>query len=382
MAQSVYLDYAATTPIDPRVCSKMMECLAHFGNASSSHWAGKVAKQLIDTARMQVAELIGAEDSEIIWTSGATEANNLALKGAASLYKNKGRHIITIKTEHPSVLETCQALEKQGFSVTYLTPEPNGMIDLEKLRLALRPETMLVSIMHVNNELGVIQPIESIAEITAKQGILFHVDAAQSAGKIPLTLRNIPIDLLSLSAHKVYGPKGIGALYVRRKPRVRVAPLFHGGGHEQGMRSGTLPTHQIVGMGEAFSIANNEMPQESQSIRLLREQFLQKLSEITVVVNGNSEKSYPGILNIRFPGIKAKELLESCPELALSVGSACLTKGIEPSYVLRALGQTVEQAHGGLRVSFGRFTTLTDIEETTKKIVRFFHGSFSSSITV
>ncbi len=367
MTQAIYLDYAATTPVDPRVATKMAQYLmldGSFGNASSTHLFGRAAKVAVDTARAQVADLIQAYPQDIIWTSGATEANNLALKGAAHLYQAKGKHIITVKTEHPSVLDTCQQLEKIGFIVTYLTPKPDGLVDIAQLESAIRADTIIVSIMHVNNEIGVIQDIKAIADMTANRGILLHVDAVQSAGKIPLDVCAIPIDLMSLSAHKLYGPKGIGVLYVRRKPRVRVAAQIHGGGHELGMRSGTLATHQIVGMGEAFAIAKQALQSDEQTIRRLRDRFLQDISSNhNVIINGDLLRTYPGILNIRFPGIKAQDLLHALPNIALSVGSACLSKGIEPSYVLRALGQTTLAAHEGIRVSFGRFTTEAEINQ-------------------
>lgn len=375
MTQAIYLDYAATTPVDIRVATKMAQYLmldGHFGNPASTHPFGLAAKAAVDTARAQVADLIQADHQDIIWTSGATEANNLALKGAAILYQAKGKHIVTVKTEHPSVLDTCQQLEKLGFRVTYLTPRSDGLVDSAQIESALCADTIIVSIMHVNNETGVIQDIKAIADLTNNRGILFHVDAAQSAGKIPLDVCSIPVDLMSLSAHKIYGPKGIGALYMRRKPRVRVAAQMHGGGHEQGMRSGTLATHQIVGMGEACRIAKQEMQLDEQKIRLLRDRFLRGISaKQAIAINGDSLQSYPGILNIRFRGVKAQALLHALPHLALSVGSACLSKGIEPSYVLRAMGQTAEQAQGGLRVSFGRFTTESEIDKAVEFIIFF-----------
>jgi len=341
----------------------------HYGNPASAHVYGEAAKQAVDVARAQVAELIHAEPSEIIWTSGATEANNLALKGVAALYQRKGKHIVTLKTEHPSVLDCCQQLEKQGFSVTYLTPKPNGLLDLVEFSESLRDDTILVSIMHINNEIGVIQDINAIAQITAKRGILFHVDAAQSAGKISLDMTNTPIDLLSMCAHKIYGPKGIGALYLRRKPRVRVAPLIHGGGQEQGMRSGTLPPHQIVAMGEAFSLAQQSMSAEQQTLHQLRDRFLQGISQSkNVLINGDLNQSYPGIVNFCFPGTPAKTLVNQFPEIAFSVGSACHAKGVEPSYVLRALGLTDELAQCAVRFSFGRFTTIEEIDFVVERL--------------
>lgn len=378
MAFPIYLDYAATTPVDPRVAVKMAGFLTLdgvFGNPSSTHVFGQEAKKALEAARAQVADLIQADSSEIIWTSGATEANNLALKGAAQLYKAKGKHIITMKTEHPAVLDCCQQLEKEGFLVTYLAPEKTGLLDLEKLRMALREDTILVSIMHVNNEIGVIQDIQAVAEITSARGILLHVDAAQSAGKLPINLQQMPIDLMSFSAHKIYGPKGVGALYLRRKPRVRVAAQIHGGGHEHGMRSGTLATHQIVGMGEAFHIAKQEMDTDQKSIRVLRDHFWQHLHHLKILsINGSIEHGLPNILNIRFDGLKAQTVIQHLPNLAISAGSACLSKGTEPSYVLRALGQTNEEAACAVRFSFGRFTLKEDIDSAIEQIQAFISG--------
>lgn len=369
----IYLDYAATTPVDPRVANKMMQYMMPdgvFGNASSTHAEGQAAKKAVDEARGKVAEIIHAVPAEIIWTSGATESNNLALKGAANLYQRKGKHIITMKSEHSSVLDCCQQLEKDGFFVTYLTPESNGLFNLENLRAALRDDTILVSIMQVNNETGVIQDIKAIAQCLAERGILFHVDAAQSIGKTELNIQQIPVDLVSLSAHKVYGPKGIGALYVRRKPRVRVAAQMHGGGHEQGMRSGTLPVHQIVGMGEAFELAGQTFMEEQKRIREFRDYFYKVLhAKMGAILNGDLEKSVPHILNLRFPGIRAKEFMQKIPDIAISTGSACHTKGTEPSYVLRAMGLTAEEAHCSLRFSFGRFTTREEIDYAIEKIL-------------
>lgn len=370
MLSTIYLDYAATTPVDPRVANKMVEYLTlegGFGNPASLHVFGQTAKTAVELARAQVAELLHADSTEIVWTSGATESNNLALKGAAALFQGKGKHIVTVKTEHPSVLETCQQLEKQGYVVTYLTPNPNGLVDISVVSAALRPGTILVSIMHVNNEIGVIQDIASIANMTSERGILLHVDAAQSVGKVPLDVTSMPIDLISLSAHKIYGPKGIGALYVRRKPRARVAAQIHGGGHEQGMRAGTLATHQIVGMGAACAIAKQEMLTDAKKIQHLRHRFLTAL-ESEIIVNGDKVHGYPGIVNVRFNHVMAKDLLNALPGIAASVGSACLSKGIEPSYVLRALGQTVEEAHGGIRFSFGRFTTEEEVDSAVSQI--------------
>ncbi len=359
----VYLDYAATTPVDPRVIEKMLPFFReHYGNPSSVHALGKMAKDAIESARYDVGQLIHAEASEVIFTSGATEANNLALKGAASLYQSKGKHIITLKTEHLSVLDTCRELEKQGFAVTYLTPEKNGILSIEKFEAALRKDTMLVSLMHVNNETGVIQDIEKIANITSQRGILFHTDATQSVGKIALDVTKIPVDLLSFSGHKIYGPKGIGALYLRRKPRVHVAAQLHGGGQERGIRSGTLPTHQIVGLGEACRILKNERAELEQHLQICREKFLKGLHSISFKVNGDIEKCFPGILSISFEHWKARDLVERLKTLAFGIGSACLSKGTEPSHVLKALGLADSQCANTIRVSFGRFTTLDEID--------------------
>jgi cysteine desulfurase len=368
----IYLDYAATTPVDRRVAEKMIECLIadnQFGNPASNHHLGQRAKQAVDQAREAVAHLIHADPHEIIWTSGATESNNLALKGASSLYQGKGKHIVTVKTEHPSVLDSCQYLEKQGFLLTYLTPEKNGLLDVDKLGAVLRDDTILVSIMHVNNEIGIIQDIQKIAEITAARGILFHVDAAQSAGKMFIDLQKTPIDLMSFCAHKMYGPKGVGVLYVRRIPRRRVAAQIHGGGQEQGMRSGTLPTHQIVGMGMAAALAESDMIQEEKRLSILRNYFWEKLCALrNVKLNGDLQHSFPGIINICFPDFPAEKMIRELPDLAMSVGSACSSKGIEPSYVLRAIGLNAADAACSLRFSFGRFTTLDEIDFTLNKI--------------
>ena len=366
MKKLIYLDYAATTPVDPRVAKSMSDCLTMegvFANFSSDHALGYAAKEAVDSARKQVADLIRAESSEIIWTSGATEAINLALKGVAQLYQQKGKHIVTVKTEHPAVLDCCEYLEKSGFQVTYLSPEKNGLLDLEKVKQSLRSDTILVSVMHVNNEIGVIQDIQSIGKLCVERGILFHVDAAQSIGKILVDVNAMHIDLMSMCAHKVYGPKGIGALYVRKKPRVRVAAQMHGGGQENGMRSGTVPQHQIVGMGEAFSIANNEMQDESRRIVELRNHFLNTvLKDEKINLNGAPNNTVPGIINLTVCGMKAKDILKRLPEIAISAGSACSAKGDEPSYVLRALGLSYETAASSVRVSLGRYTTLSDIE--------------------
>lgn len=371
---TIYLDYAATTPVDQRVAEKMLQYLTvegAFGNPSSKHVFGLAAKKAVENARAQVADLIHADISEIIWTSGATESNNLALKGAAELYKSKGRHIVTMKTEHPSILDCCQQLEKSGFTVSYLLPDSNGLLSLDQLQATLRTDTILVSIMHVNNEIGVIQDIQSIADLTSSRGILLHVDAAQSAGKSPLNLRSIPIDLISLASHKIYGPKGIGALYVRRKPRVRVAAQIHGGGHEQGMRSGTLATHQIVGMGEAFFLAKAEMHNDQEKILKLRNYFWQELkNSVDVSLNGDLPSSLPNIINVAFNNLTADDFMARLPELAVSAGSACLSADSGPSYVLRALGQTAEQAACGVRFSFGRFTTFEEIDAAVTHIIQ------------
>jgi cysteine desulfurase len=372
----IYLDYAATTPVDPRVAQIMLACLTmegSFGNPASLHYYGREAREIVEIAREQAAMTIHADPSEIIWTSGATESNNLALKGAARLYQRKGKHIVTMRTEHKAVLDTCQHLEKEGYSVTYLAPEPNGLLDQDKLIAALREDTILVSIMHVNNETGVIQDIHALAEITAARGILLHVDAAQSPGKCVIDVSKTPVDLLSLSAHKVYGPKGIGALYLRKKPRVRVEPLLHGGGHEQGMRSGTLPTHQIAGMGEALQIARMEMSEEVKRITDLRARFLTGLRAISnLSMNTDLVHSVPNILNLRFNGMLADALLAELPMVATSTASACQGKGIEGSYVLRAMGLSEEQAKSSVRFSFGRFTTQQDIDEVVAAICKLF----------
>jgi len=372
----IYLDYAATTPVDPRVATKMQECLTLqgvFGNPASLHLYGREAKEKIDVAREQVAALIHADASEIIWTSGATESCNLALKGAAHLYQRKGKHIVTMKTEHKAVLDTCQHLEKEGYFITYLTPDTNGLLSLDTLISALREDTVLVSIMHVNNETGVIQDIAAIADITAARGILLHVDAAQSTGKIAIDVLNTPVDLMSFSAHKTYGPKGIGALYLRKKPRVRVEPLIHGGGHEQGMRSGTLATHQIVGMGEAFQLAQQEMDNDTKKIREYRERFLKGLSQIkNLKVNGDTLNAVPHILNVCFQGMLAEAILSELPMIATSTASACQGKGTQGSYVLRAMGLSDNDAKSSMRFSFGRFTTLQAVDEAARLISQLF----------
>ena len=367
MKLPIYLDYSATCPVDPRVAEKMMQCLTldgNFGNpASRSHRFGWQAEEAIDEARNNIADLIGADPREIIFTSGATESNNLAIKGAAHFYVKQGKHIITSKTEHKAVLDTCRHLESEGYEVTYLEPQSNGLFTLQQIEAAMRPDTILVSIMHVNNEIGVIQDLAAIGELCRARKILFHVDAAQSAGKIDIDVDAMKIDLLSLSAHKAYGPKGIGALYVRRKPRVRLEAQMHGGGHERGMRSGTLPTHQIVGMGEAFRIAKLEMADESVRIKALRDRLYNGLKDIEqVFVNGSMEHRVAGNLNISFAYVEGESLMMALKDLAVSSGSACTSASLEPSYVLRALGLNDELAHSSIRFSIGRFTTEEEID--------------------
>jgi cysteine desulfurase len=365
----IYLDYSATTPVDPRVAQKMIPFLTEqFGNpASRSHAFGWEAEKAVEEAREHVAALLNADPKEIIWTSGATEGNNLAIKGAANFYKGKGKHIVTMKTEHKAVLDTVRELERQGFEATYLDPEQNGLLDLEKFKAALRPDTVLVSVMMVNNEIGVIQPIAEIGEICRAKGIIFHCDAVQAAGKIPVDLQKLKVDLLTVTAHKVYGPKGIGALYVRRKPRVRIEPQIHGGGHERGLRSGTLPTHQIVGMGEAFRIAKLEMAAESERIRSLRDRLLNGFKDMEeVYVNGDMERRIPGNLNISFNFVEGESLIMGIKDVAVSSGSACTSASLEPSYVLRALGRSDELAHSSIRFTIGRFTTEEEIDYAVK----------------
>ncbi len=361
----IYLDYSATTPVDPRVAQKMIPYLTEqFGNpASRSHAFGWDAEKAVENAREEVAKLVNADPKEIVWTSGATEAINLALKGAAHFYKAKGKHLITVRTEHKAVLDTMRELEREGYEVTYLTPEPNGLLDLEKFKAAIRPDTIVVSVMYVNNEIGVIQDISAIGEICREKGIIFHVDSAQATGKVVIDLASLKVDLMSFSAHKTYGPKGIGALYVRRKPRVRIEAQMHGGGHERGMRSGTLATHQIVGMGEAFRIAREEMAAENERTRMLRDRLLKGLSDIEEVhVNGDMEHRVPHNLNISFNFVEGESLLMAIKDLAVSSGSACTSASLEPSYVLRALGRSDELAHSSIRFSVGRFTTEQDVD--------------------
>jgi len=361
----IYMDYSATTPVDPRVVDKMIPYLREqFGNpASRSHAYGWDAERAVEEARENVAALVNADPREIIWTSGATESDNLAIKGAAHFYKSKGKHIITVKTEHKAVLDTCRELEREGFEVTYLKVKDDGLIDLDVFKAALRPDTILVSVMSVNNEIGVVQDIETIGEICREKGIIFHVDAAQATGKIGIDLQKLKVDLMSFSAHKTYGPKGIGALYVRRKPRIRIEAQMHGGGHERGMRSGTLATHQIVGMGEAFRIAREEMATENERIRMLRDRLLRGLSGIEeTYVNGDMEQRVPHNLNISFNFVEGESLIMAVKDVAVSSGSACTSASLEPSYVLRALGRNDELAHSSIRFTVGRFTTEQDVD--------------------
>jgi len=361
----IYMDYGATTPVDPRVVDAMIPWLReHFGNpASRSHAWGWEAEAAVEKARADVAALIGADPREIVWTSGATESNNLAIKGAAQFYKTRGKHLITVKTEHKAVLDTMRELERQGFEVTYLDVQEDGLLDFDKLKAALRPDTILVSVMFVNNEIGVIQDIPAIGALCRERGIVFHVDAAQATGKVAIDLVSLPVDLMSLASHKTYGPKGIGALYVRRKPRVRLEAQMHGGGHERGMRSGTLPTHQCVGMGEAFRIAREEMGTEQERIRSLQQRLLRGLSDIEqTFLNGHSEKRVPHNLNISFNFVEGESLIMGIKGLAVSSGSACTSASLEPSYVLRALGRSDELAHSSLRMTIGRFTTEEEID--------------------
>ncbi len=369
----IYFDYAATTPVDPRVAEKMMQYLTPtgvFGNpASKSHAFGWEAEAAVEDARGHIAALINADAKEIVWTSGATESNNLAIKGAAHFNERRGKHIITCKTEHKAVLDTCRQLEREGFEVTYLDPEPNGLIDLDKLKAAMREDTTVVSIMHVNNETGVIQDIATIGDMCRANKTIFHVDAAQSAGKVPIDTEALKVDMMSFSAHKIYGPKGIGALYVRRKPRVRIEAQTHGGGHERGMRSGTLPTHQIVAMGEAFRLAKLEMNAENDRILMLRNRLYDGLKDIEeVYVNGDLEHRVAGILNISFNYVEGESLMMSLKDLAMSSGSACTSASLEPSYVLRALGRSDELAHSSLRLSMGRFSKVEEVDYAIGRI--------------
>ena len=369
MNRPIYLDYSATTPLDPRVAEKMIPYLTeHFGNpASRSHAYGWEAEAAVEEARAQVAQLVNCDPKEIVWTSGATESNNLALKGAAHFYQSKGKHLITVKTEHKAILDTTRELEREGFEVTYLTPQENGLVDLKVLADAIRPDTILVSVMYVNNEIGVIQDIPAIGQLCREKGVLFHVDAAQATGKVVIDLSQLKVDLMSFSAHKTYGPKGIGALYVRRKPRVRLEAQMHGGGHERGMRSGTLATHQIVGMGEAFRLAREEMATENERIRMLRDRLWKGLSDIEAVyLNGDLEQRVPHNLNVSFAYVEGESLIMAIKDLAVSSGSACTSASLEPSYVLRALGRNDELAHSSIRFSIGRFTTEADVDFTIK----------------
>ncbi len=369
----IYLDYSATTPVDPRVAEKMIPYLTElFGNpASRSHAFGWTAEKAVEEAREEVAALVGADSKEIIWTSGATESNNLAIKGAAHFYSGKGKHIITVKTEHKAVLDTVRELERVGFEATYLDVKEDGLIDLDVLKAAIRPDTVVVSVMFVNNEVGVIQPIAEIGEICREKGIVFHVDAAQATGKVEIDLSKLKVDLMSFSAHKTYGPKGIGALYVRRKPRVRLEAQMHGGGHERGLRSGTLATHQIVGMGEAFRLARLEMAEENKRVGALRDRLLKGLSEIEeTFVNGDMVHRVPHNLNVSFAYVEGESLIMAIKDIAVSSGSACTSASLEPSYVLRALGRNDELAHSSIRFTIGRFTTDEEIDYTIDLLQR------------
>ncbi|CAM4089615.1 MULTISPECIES: IscS subfamily cysteine desulfurase [Shewanella] len=375
MKLPIYLDYAATTPVDPRVAEKMMQYMTMdgiFGNpASRSHRYGWQAEEAVDIARNQVAELINADPREIVFTSGATESDNLAIKGVAHFYHKKGKHIITSKTEHKAVLDTCRQLEREGFEVTYLEPESNGIIPIEKLEAAMREDTILLSLMHVNNEIGVIHDIDAIGELCRAKKVIFHVDAAQSAGKLPIDLQKTKVDLMSISAHKMYGPKGIGALYVRRKPRIRLEATMHGGGHERGMRSGTLATHQIVGMGEAAAIAKADMESDNARIRRLRDRLWDGIKHIEeTYINGDAEQRYCGSLNVSFNFVEGESLMMALKDLAVSSGSACTSASLEPSYVLRALGLDDEMAHSSIRFSIGRFTTEEEIDHAIETITK------------
>ncbi len=373
MSRPIYLDYSATTPVDPRVAKKMVPFLfERFGNpASRSHSYGWDAEEAVENARAQVARLAGADPKEIVWTSGATESNNLAITGAARFHRDKGRHLITMTTEHKAVLDTMRHLEREGFAVTYLPPQPNGLLDPERFAAAIRPDTVLASVMHVNNEIGVIQDLAAIGGICRDRGVLFHVDAAQATGKVAIDLESLPVDLMSFSAHKTYGPKGIGALYVRRKPRVRIEALIHGGGHERGMRSGTLATHQIVGMGEAFRIAGEEMAVDHERARALRDKLLASLSALEeTYVNGDLEARVPHNLNMSFNFVEGESLMMAMKDVAVSSGSACTSASLEPSYVLRALGRPDELAHSSIRFSVGRFTTEADIDAAAALVTR------------
>ena len=375
MSKPIYLDYASTTPVDERVASKMMEFMtvdSNFGNpASRSHSFGWQADEAVELARSHVANLVNCDPREIVWTSGATEADNLAIKGIANFYKSKGKHIITSKIEHKAVLDPCRQLERHGFEVTYLEPNAGGLITPDAIREVLREDTILVSIMHINNELGTINDIDAIGELTREHGIFFHVDAAQSTGKIDIDLNELKVDLMSFSAHKTYGPKGVGALFVRRRPRVRIEAQIHGGGHERGMRSGTLATHQIVGMGEAFRIAKLEMQKDKEKIIDIHEYFLNEVTKIEeIYINGDLSNKVPHILNVSFNFIEGESLIMGLKDVAVSSGSACTSASLEPSYVLRALGRKDELAHSSIRFSFGRFTTHKDADETIQLLLK------------
>ena len=373
MLTPTYMDYSATTPVDSRVAKKMIQYLTiegDFGNAASrSHYYGWQAEKAVEKARGQVASLVGADSKEIIWTSGATESDNLAIKGIAHFYHKRGKHIITMKTEHKAVLDACRQLEREGFEVTYLDPLQNGLLDLNSLKEAIREDTILVSIMHVNNEIGVIQDIHSIGDLCRENKVFFHVDAAQSVGKIEIDLSSLPVDLMSLTAHKIYGPKGIGALYVRRKPRVRLEAQMHGGGHERGMRSGTLATHQIVGMGEAFAIAQTEMSEDNKRIEQLRDRLLAGFADMEeVVINGDLDQRIPGNLNVSFNYVEGESLMMAISDVAVSSGSACTSASLEPSYVLRALGLSDELAHSSIRFTIGRYTNKEDVDHAVELV--------------
>ena len=372
----IYLDYSSTTPIDPRVAEKMIPFITeHFGNpASRSHSFGWTAEEAVEEARDEVAKLVNADPREIVWTSGATESNNLAIKGASHFYSTKGKHILTVSTEHKCVIDSFRELEREGYTATYLEPEPNGLVDLEKFKKAIRPDTVLASVMFVNNEIGVIQDIEALGNICREQKVVFHVDAAQATGKVDIDLEKLPVDLMSFSAHKTYGPKGIGALFVRRKPRIRIEAQMHGGGHERGMRSGTLATHQIVGMGEAFRIARIEMQLENERIRKLRDKLLYGLQDMEeVYVNGDLKHRIPHNLNISFNYVEGESLIMAVKDIAVSSGSACTSASLEPSYVLRALGRSDELAHSSIRFSIGRFTTEADVDFTIQLLKEKIH---------
>ena len=376
--EPIYLDYASTTPVDSRVVDKMKDCLSfdgNFGNAGSrSHSFGWKAEELIEESRLNVADLVNCDPREIIFTSGATESDNLALKGAAYFYQDKGKHIVTCKIEHKAVLDTCRQLEKEGFEVTYLETDEFGAVTPKQVKEAIREDTSIVSLMHLNNEIGVITDIAKIGEITREKGVLFHVDAAQSAGKIPIDLNELKVDLMSFSAHKIYGPKGIGALYIQRKPRVRLQALFHGGGQERGIRAGTLPTHQIVGMGECFKVAKQDMVSDYKKINSLKNRLYDGLKDMEeIYVNGDLEEGYPGIFNLSFNYVEGESLIMALKHIAVSSGSACTSASLEPSYVLRALGRPDELAHSSIRFSFGRFTTEKDIDFTIDLVKNSVH---------